>query len=94
MTVGAIEGAEAHGAYSKLWLGPSSFLIHRSLGHLEKRLPEKYFFRANRAEIVNVNAIAKVEPWFSGGLQLKMISGRTIEVSRRQAKELRNRLSI
>jgi len=92
--VAAIEGAEAHGAYAKIWVGPSEFLIHRSLGALERRLPEKHFFRANRAAIVNVDAIARVEPWFSGGLQLQLTSGRTVEVSRRQAKELRDRLSI
>lgn len=92
--VSAIQGAEACGSYVKLWLETGEPLIHRSLTFLEQRLPRALFFRANRTVLVNVQAVTKVEPWFSGGLKLTLKGGRTIEVSRRQAKDFRENMSL
>jgi len=94
VTVGSIHGAEACGAYAKLWLDSESVLIHRSLAFLEKRLPAKLFFRANRTEIVNLQHVTEVEPWFSGGLKLALRSGRQVEVSRRQALRFRHETTL
>lgn len=92
--VSAIHGAEACGAYAKLWLADGAPLVHRSLSFLERRLPAALFFRASRSEIVNLQSVQKVETWFSGGLRLTLPGGRAIEVSRRQAKLFRERVSL
>ena len=38
--------------------------------------------------------VAKIEPWLNEGLLIKMQDGTDVEVSRRQAKELKQRLEI
>lgn len=92
--VATIQGAESCGAYAKLWLENDSPVIHRSLAFLEKRLPPTLFFRASRTEMVNVQSVITVEPWFSGGLRLTLKSGRQVEVSRRQARAFRERTQL
>lgn len=92
--VAALHGAESCGAYAKLWLEPDSPVIHRSLAFLERRLPPELFFRASRTEMVNVQSVTAVEPWFSGGLRLTLKSGRQVEVSRRQARAFRERTQL
>ena len=91
LPVTAIHSAESCGAYVKLWLEHDAPVIHRSLAFLERRLPPTLFFRASRTEMVNVQSVTAVEPWFSGGLRLMLKSGRQVEVSRRQARAFRER---
>ena len=52
------------------------------------------FFRAHRKQIINLNFIAKVEPWVGDGLLIQLQDGKEIETSRRQARELKQRLEI
>ncbi|MCW1887859.1 response regulator [Luteolibacter flavescens] len=94
ITVGSIIGAESLGAYSKVWLEDGTPVIRRSLSVLESRLPGEYFFRANRSQIINLQHVQAVEPWFSGGLKLTLKGGATVELSRRQAKVFRERNSL
>ncbi|GAB1489464.1 LytTR family DNA-binding domain-containing protein [Opitutaceae bacterium] len=92
--VATIHGAESCGAYAKLWLERDTPVIHRSLAFLEKRLPPALFFRASRNEMVNIQSVTSVEPWFSGGLRLTLKSGRQVEVSRRQSRAFRERTQL
>jgi two-component system, LytTR family, response regulator len=69
-------------------------MILRSLNALEERLDPTHFFRTNRRHIVNLKMIEHVEPYFSGGLLLKLQGGEKIEVSRRQAARLRELMSL
>jgi len=61
---------------------------------MEERLDPKFFFRANRRQIINTAWIAGVEPWFSGGLLVQLKGGAKVELSRRQAQEFRERMSL
>ena len=54
----------------------------------------KYFFRANRRQIINLAWIDKIEPWFSGGLLVHLKGGAKIELSRRQAQDFREKMSL
>jgi two-component system LytT family response regulator len=69
-------------------------MILRSLNALEERLDPSHFFRANRKHMVNLQKVEHVEPYFSGGLLLKMNGGDKIEVSRRQAAKFKELLSL
>ena len=82
------------GNYVRLFFLNSKTLLARSLNHIEERLDPQVFFRANRQQIVNMDYVAKIEPWLNEGLLLKMLDGTEVEVSRRQAKELKQRLEI
>lgn len=92
--VSAIRGAESCGAYAKLWFEKEVVIIHRSLAFLEKRLPASLFLRANRAQLVNLAFIEKVDPWFSGSVKVRLRGGPEVEFSRRQAQIFRDRTSL
>lgn len=94
VAVGSIFGAESLGAYSKVWLADGAVVIRRSLSVLEARLPADHFLRANRSQLINLQHVQSVEPWFSGGLKLTLDGNRTVELSRRQAKLFREKNSL
>lgn len=85
---------EVDGNYSKVLFGNKSPMILRSLNYLGKRLDTTMFFRANRKQIININWILKIEPWFNGGLKIILKDQKEIEVSRRQAMKLKEIMSF
>ncbi|MEN9961036.1 MAG: hypothetical protein RL045_1289 [Bacteroidota bacterium] len=87
---------ESMGNYVRLFFDDQKPLVLKSLNSLEERLDPKLFFRCNRKHIVNLNFIEKIEPWFSGGLQvtLKGDKAEKIEISRRQSIRFKELLSL
>src|SRR3954468_22090088 len=85
---------ESEGNYVRVFFDNSRPLILRSLNSLETRLNEKQFFRASRKHMINLSYIASVEPWFNGGMNVKLKDGREIEISRRQAVRLKEMMSL
>jgi two-component system LytT family response regulator len=69
-------------------------LILKSLNNLDKKLSDKLFFRANRKHIINLKWIDKIETWFNGGLLVILKDDKKIEISRRQAVKLKDRMSL
>ncbi len=69
-------------------------LLSRPLQELEARLDRRWFFRANRQQIVNLRWVQRIEPWFSGGLLAVLPDGVRVELSRRQAQRFKERLSL
>lgn len=82
------------GNYVRVWFQGQRAMLARSLSALEARLDPTMFFRANRNTLVNLRHIASIDPWVNDGYQIKLRDGNEIEVSRRQARELRERLSL
>jgi two-component system LytT family response regulator len=85
---------ESEGNYVRVYFDTFKPLVLKSLNNLEKRLDEREFFRINRKFIVNLREIAYVEPWFNGGLQIKLHNGTQLEVSRRQAARFKDLMSL
>lgn len=85
---------ESEGNYVRVYFDNNRPLILRSLNSLEARLNEKQFFRASRKHIINLSYVVSVEPWFNGGLNVRMKDGRDVEVSRRQAVKLKEMMSL
>jgi len=85
---------ESEGNYVRVYFESFKPLILKSLNNLEKRLDQRDFFRINRKFIVNLKEIAHIEPWFNGGLKVRLHSGEELEVSRRQAAKFKERLSL
>jgi two-component system LytT family response regulator len=86
---------ESMGNYVRLFFDDQKPLVLKSLNALEERLDPKVFFRANRKHIINLNYIDKIEPWFSGGLQVTLSGkGEKIEISRRQSIRFKEVLSL
>jgi two-component system LytT family response regulator len=85
---------ESEGNYTRVHFGEAQPQLFRSLNAMEERLDAKYFFRANRRQIINLAWIDKIEPWFSGGLLVHLKGGAKVELSRRQAQEFREKMSL
>ncbi len=86
---------ESIGNYVRLYFDDQKPLVLKSLNALEERLDPKTYFRANRKHIINLQFIDKIEPWFSGGLQVTIIGhNEKIEISRRQAIRFKELMSL
>lgn len=85
----------AENNYVRLWWGKMHPLIGRPLSTIEQRLDPKRFFRANRAQIINVEFIEKVDLGINGRLDVTLRGGGPeVEISRRQARLFRQQMSI
>jgi two-component system, LytTR family, response regulator len=93
--LGKVRVFESIGNYVRLYFDDQKPLVLKSLNALEDRLDPKTYFRANRKHIINLQFIDKIEPWFSGGLQVT-IGGHNekIEISRRQAIRFKELMSL
>ncbi len=92
--VKSIRLLESEGNYTRVHFDAAQPQLFRSLNAMEERLDPKYFFRANRRQIINLAWIDQIEPWFSGGLLVQLKGGAKVELSRRQAQEFRERMSL
>jgi len=94
VAVGEIRRLVVDGNYTRLWFRDQNALLTRSLSALEARLPAELFFRANRNTLVNLRRIRSVTPSIADGYDLTLDDGSEVEVSRRQARELRERMAL
>jgi two-component system LytT family response regulator len=85
---------ESEGNYTRVHFADAQPQLFRSLNAMEERLDPKFFFRANRRQIINLAWVEKIEPWFSGGLLVHLKGGAKVELSRRQAQEFREQMSL
>jgi two-component system LytT family response regulator len=85
---------ESAGNYAKVFFENYQPLIHKTLNALDERLSKQSFFRANRQQIINLNYIDKIEPFFNAGFLIYMKDGRKVEVSRRQAVKFKEMMSL
>ncbi len=85
---------ESEGNYTRLHFDDQKPQLFRSLTAMEERLDARHFFRANRKQVINLAWVEGLEPWFSGGLLVKLKGGSKVELSRRQAQDFRERMSL
>lgn len=64
------------------------------LYELEERLSGGSFFRASKSLIINITRIASLKPEFSGKLEVTLVNGERLHVSRQYVPELRKRLEL
>ncbi len=85
---------ESDGNYIKVYFDTFKPMIHKSLNALDDKLDQRMFFRASRKHIINLSWVDSIEPWFNGGLMVKLKGGEKVEVSRRQAAKFKERMSL
>ena len=83
----------AEGNYTRIIFTGNQPLIPRSLAHIEPRLDPAMFFRANRAEVLNLRRVVSITPE-ADGYTIELRGGPSVVVSRRQAKLLRDLLAL
>jgi two-component system LytT family response regulator len=94
VAVKSIRLLESEGNYTRLHFDDQKPQLFRSLTAMEERLDPRSFFRANRKQVINLTWVEGIEPWFSGGLLVKLRGGLKVELSRRQAQDFRERMSL
>jgi two-component system LytT family response regulator len=92
--IGDILLIEIVGNYSRVYFQDQKPMLYKSLNQVEEKLPEQNFFRVNRQQIINMNHIKNVVPWFNGKLKLTMNNSEEVEVSRRQSYIFKDRMSL
>jgi len=70
------------------------YLTDYTLQDIESRLPEGKLTRVHRRALLNLEAVARLEPLETGGYLAHTRSGQRVEVSRQSARELRKRLGL
>jgi two-component system, LytTR family, response regulator len=91
--VGNIKCVKAQNTYSKAFLvDGSSYKIKKTLGEVEKILPDKNFIRIHRSSIINLNYIDRIEKWFKNAFRVYIKEMSTpLEMSRRYTSIIRDR---
>ncbi|MGO4893642.1 LytR/AlgR family response regulator transcription factor [Flavobacterium sp. W21_SRS_FM6] len=89
-----VERFESLGNYTQVHFDNKHPMLHKTLAQIEKRLPEKHFFRVSRSHVVQLDKVNYVQACSSGGLELTMQSGAKVEVSRRQTSLFKERFAL
>ncbi|MES2899083.1 MAG: LytTR family DNA-binding domain-containing protein [Pseudomonadota bacterium] len=94
VSLAAIHYIESCKNYVQIFFGKERAYVKKSLNSVEQRLPASHFFRANRQCVINLQEIKSIEESISLGYDVTMNDGRVVEISRRNAAELKDRLSF
>ncbi|MGI8991188.1 MAG: LytR/AlgR family response regulator transcription factor [Bryobacteraceae bacterium] len=70
------------------------FSIERAIGELEEMLGESGFLRISRGEMVNLEHVRELIPWFSGTWKVKLRNGTELDVSRDRARRLKEIMGV
>lgn len=93
VTLAKVPLITSEGNSSRLDLAKDQPMVLRSPSYLEVRLDPRVFFRANRQQVINLEAVESNEPGPEGRLCVRLTKGREIEMSRRQSQELEDLMS-
>lgn len=94
VTLESIRYVESCRNYVRIFFGDQKAFVKKSLSGIEERLPRKHFFRVSRQHIVNLQSIDRIDEAVGDGYVITMSDGKEIEVSRRNAAELKEMLSF
>jgi len=94
VTLSSIRYFESCKNYVRAFFDDQNAFIKKALNTIESRLPARNFFRVSRQYIVNLNEIKAINESVGDGYELTMSDGKVLEVSRRNATELKKRLSF
>jgi two-component system LytT family response regulator len=84
----------SEGNYIRLSWGKEKPLLGRALAALEQRLDPNRFFRANRRQIINLDFIESVDLGVNGRLHAQLRDGPEVEISRRQTRLFKTKMSV
>ena len=89
-----IELFEADGNYTRAFFRTERPMVRTSLQALEPRLDPAMFFRASRRHILNLRHVEAIDDGVDDSYTVRLRSGRTVSISRRQSRRLRETLSL
>ena len=87
-----IEWLESSGNYVNLHVKGRIYPTRATLGKLIEQIKDKGFCRIHRSHGVNLDAIDSITPLNSGDSEVRLVNGKTLNLSRRYKDELKTRL--
>ncbi len=69
-------------------------LVEKTIGELETMLAPSGFLRISRGELVNLESVRELIPWFSGTWRVKLANNEERDVSRDRARQLKEAMGI
>ncbi len=83
LQVDRINWIEAAKNYVNIHTGNEAYLLRGTIDGLHKKLDPKRFIRVNRSQIVNIDSIKELQPWFHGEYRIILKDGTEMMWSRR-----------
>jgi two-component system, LytTR family, response regulator len=87
-----IDWIEAAGNYVRIHSRGKQHMMRESLKNLEARLDPQQFVRVHRSAVVNLDSVARVEPWFRGEYRIVLNDGNRLTSSRAYGHAFRSLL--
>ncbi|HEU4565801.1 MAG TPA: response regulator [Gemmatimonadaceae bacterium] len=87
LAVEQIDWIEAARNYVTLHAGKERYTVRASIGALHGRLDPSRFLRVNRSQLVRLDAVKELHPWFHGEYIVLLHDGTRLTWSRRFRKE-------
>ena len=72
----------------------NEYMVRLRLYELEERLDQSHFVRISNSEIVNLNAIKKIDLSFTGTIAMTLSNKKTAYVSRRYVSKIKQILGV
>jgi len=69
-------------------------LVEKTISELEAILEPAGFLRISRGELVNLEMVKELVPWFSGTWRVKLANGEERDVSRERARQLKEAMGV
>jgi two-component system LytT family response regulator len=83
LPVEKLEWAESDRNYVRLHAGGEEYAIRETLENLARQLDPEQFARISRSELVNLDRIKEMQPWFHGERRIVLRDGRELTWTRR-----------
>jgi two-component system LytT family response regulator len=84
-----VDWIAAEGNYVRLHVKTDSFLLRTTITNLETHLDPSKFARIHRSQIVNIDRIRELRPWWHGEYQVLLKDGSQLTLSRSYRHRLR-----
>lgn len=88
-----IEWIAASGNYMNLHVRDHVYPYRETMSSIEKLLDQSIFIRIHRSYIVNISHVKEIHPLESGDFKVKLISGKTLSLSRRYRNRVKSLLN-
>jgi two-component system LytT family response regulator len=83
LQVERIDHVEAAKNYVRIHTGNNAYLLRGTIDGLHRRLDPSKFLRVNRSQLVNIDSIKELQPWFHGEYRIILKDGTQMMWSRR-----------
>jgi len=83
LPIDRLDWAASERNYIQLHAGPETYTIRGTLESLAQQLDPEQFARINRSELVNLDRVKEMQPWFHGERRIVMKDGSELTWTRR-----------